>query len=119
MWNTEVCLSVQGLEFGEGGTSEFGEETGSGRESFGGDLESGGDCGDHLRVDEHLPDLADKQDGTLKNSPTSPLQHTDEISAIRWMPDGSQFLVSTMDCKLTFYVSSPLGRADPSPHEAI
>ena len=32
-------------------------------------------------------------------------QHTDTISAIQWKPDGSEFLVSSMDCKLIFYVS--------------
>ncbi len=32
-------------------------------------------------------------------------QHSDTISAIHWKPDGSEFLVSSMDCKLVFYVS--------------
>ena len=35
-------------------------------------------------------------------------QHTDTISAIQWKPDGSEFLVSSMDCKLIFYVSRAL-----------
>ena len=33
-----------------------------------------------------------------------PSQHMDTISAIQWKPDGSEFLVTSMDCKLIFYV---------------
>lgn len=45
-----------------------------------------------------------KQTGNQITMSSGSGQHTDEISAIRWRPDGSEFLVSSMDCKLIFYV---------------
>ncbi|ODN76638.1 hypothetical protein L202_05285 [Cryptococcus amylolentus CBS 6039] len=34
---------------------------------------------------------------------TPGLHHTDTISAIQWMPSGSEFLVASMDCRIIFY----------------
>jgi hypothetical protein len=31
-------------------------------------------------------------------------QHKDTISNIQWLPDGSGFVVASMDCRLIFYV---------------
>lgn len=36
-------------------------------------------------------------------------QHNDTISSIQWLADGSQFIASSMDCKLIFYVGLLLG----------
>lgn len=52
--------------------------------------------------------LADDQTGTLRITPSTTSQHDDSISAIQWMPDGSEFIVASMDCKLIFYVSRRL-----------
>lgn len=46
----------------------------------------------------------DDQTGTKTTTPTNS-HHEDSISSIQWMPDGSAFLASSMDCKLVFYVS--------------
>ncbi|WVQ74624.1 hypothetical protein IAR50_004225 [Cryptococcus sp. DSM 104548] len=34
---------------------------------------------------------------------TPGLHHTDVISAIQWMPSGSEFVVASMDCRIIFY----------------
>ncbi|ODN97475.1 WD-repeat protein [Cryptococcus wingfieldii CBS 7118] len=34
---------------------------------------------------------------------TPGLHHTDTISAIQWIPSGSEFLVASMDCRIIFY----------------
>ncbi|EIW66565.1 hypothetical protein TREMEDRAFT_34837 [Tremella mesenterica DSM 1558] len=45
--------------------------------------------------------------GKQKPTVTGVSPHTDSISAVRWMPDGSGFVASSMDCKIIFY--SPAG----------
>jgi len=30
--------------------------------------------------------------------------HSDQISAIQWKSDSSEFIVSSLDCKVVFYV---------------
>lgn len=45
------------------------------------------------------------QTGEQKPTTSGQSQHFDNVSGIQWKPDGSEFLVSSMDCKLVFYVS--------------
>ena len=50
-----------------------------------------------------MDELTISQDGTQRPI-TGSSTHNDQISAIQWTPDGSEFLVTSMDCRLVFYV---------------
>ncbi|WVQ93433.1 hypothetical protein IAU59_000504 [Kwoniella sp. CBS 9459] len=41
--------------------------------------------------------------GVQRPKPSASSQHGDTISAIQWLPDGSEFVVASMDCKVVFY----------------
>jgi len=56
---------------------------------------------------------ADWQTGLQKPTNIGASPHTDTISAIQWRKDGSEFIVSSMDCKLVFYVSHDWTMARP------
>lgn len=50
--------------------------------------------------------LWDTQTGEQKRIAAGASPHVDQISAIQWRPDGTEFTVSSMDCKLVTYVST-------------